>query len=208
MDWTRHSHDRLLQACATPEVAGAWAEFIHRYHPIIASAATRVSRARGSGKSSEIDDLIQEIYVRFCEDRVRILSGFRDPRPEAALGYLKVTATNIAHDFFRQRSALKRGADRTTSISEFSDFPGGSTDELDRHLTLAEIDQALVFHTQKDNGLRDRTVFRLYYRYGLTAQAISILPGIGVTAKGVEGILQRLTKAIRETFRARTGKCD
>jgi RNA polymerase sigma factor (sigma-70 family) len=180
---------------------------MQRYHPILASAATRVSRTWGRGTSDEIDDIIQEIYLRLCEDRKRIFSAFRDPRPEAAFGYLKVTATNIAHDCFRRRSALKRGADRTTSTSEISDLPADSGDEMERRLTLGEIDQALFVHTQKDNGPRDRTVFRLYYRYGLTAQAISDLPGIGLSAKGVEGVLHRLTKIIRETFSPAQGKC-
>jgi len=169
---------------------------MRRYHSLLTSAAIRVSRQRGRGAPDEIDDILQEIYLKVWADGAHILTSFRDPRPEAIFGYLKVTAMNIAHDFFRRRSALKRGAERTGSIEDLSHLPAASND-MDRQLTLSEIDRMLLAQTQKDNGPRDRAVFRLYYRYGLTAQAIADLPGIGLNSKGVEGVLHRLTKAIR-----------
>ena len=169
---------------------------MRRYHPVLTAAAIRVSRQWGHGASGEIDDILQEIYLKMWADSAHILTSFRDPRPEAIFGYLKVAATNIAHDFFRRRSALKRGAERTGSIEDLSHLPAGSND-MDRQLTLSEIDQMLVAHTQKDNGRRDRAIFRLYYRYGMTAQAIAGLPSIGLNSKGVEGVLHRLTKTIR-----------
>jgi RNA polymerase sigma-70 factor (ECF subfamily) len=168
-----------------------------RYHPVISAAAVRASQQWGQGFSDEIDDIVQEIYLRICADRARILSSFRDPRPEALFGYLKVVATNIAHDFFRRRYAAKRGVAATASTATIGDVPAPFQD-MTRQLSLAEIDRMLISLTeQSDNGRRDRTVFRLYYRQGMTAQAIAALPGIGLTSKGVEGVLHRLTKAIR-----------
>jgi len=172
---------------------------MRRYHPILTSAAVRVSRQWGRGASEEIDDIVQEMYLRMCSDQARVLTSFRDPRPEAIFGYLKVTATNIAHDYFRRRSAQKRGAQQTRSIEEVSHLPGGQSD-LNRQVELNRVDQLLLAQTQHDNGRRDRTIFRLYYRYGMTAQAIAELPGINLNPKGVEAVLYRLTKALRATL--------
>jgi len=45
---------------------------------------------------------------------------------------------------------------------------------------------------------RDRTIFWLYYRQGLTAKEIGALPSIGLSLKGVESTLHRLTQLVRE----------
>ncbi len=172
---------------------------MRRYHSVLTAAASRVSNRWGQGSSDEIDDIVQEIYLRLCADSARILTSFKESRPEAVFGYLKVIATNLAHDFFRKRSAAKRGAWRTASLDEVGDVaaPG---DDIERHLTLAKIDELLWGHTQTESGARDRNIFRLYYRQGMTAQAIAELPGIGLSPKGVEGVLHRITKVIRQTI--------
>jgi RNA polymerase sigma-70 factor (ECF subfamily) len=173
---------------------------MRRYHPILIAAAVRVSRQWGTGTGEETDDIVQEIYLRMCGEGGRVLVSFRDPRPEAIFGYLKVIATNIAHDFFRKKNAAKRGAEKTASVEQAAHLPA-PLEDMDRLLSLSEIDEALEAHTrEKENGRRDRIVFRLYYRYGLTAQGIAELPGIGLNPKGVEGVLHRLTKAVRQSF--------
>jgi RNA polymerase sigma-70 factor, ECF subfamily len=172
---------------------------MQRYHPIVTAAATRVSRQWGQGTSGEVDDITQEIYLHFCSSDARILTSFEDPRPEACFGYLKVIATNIARDYFRRRSALKRGNAQTAQIDEALHLATPPVD-FERRLTLAEIDSALIEETQKTNGERDRAVFKLYYQQGMTAQAIADLPAIGLNPKGVEGVLHRLTRAIRNSL--------
>jgi len=44
---------------------------------------------------------------------------------------------------------------------------------------------------------RDRALFWLYYRQGLTAGEIAALPSAGLTAKGVESALRRVTGWLR-----------
>ncbi len=196
MDWPTLSPHRLVFECVDGDGASAWREFMRRYHPVLTAAAVRVSRHWGRGVADEIDDIVQEIYLKLCADRSRILTNFRDPRPEAMFGYLQVIATNIAHDFYRRRAAAKRGAAQTTSI-DLADLPAPFND-IERHVSLAEIDRMLLAHTQRENGVRDRTIFRLYYRHGMTSEAIASVPGIGLNSKGVEGVLHRLTRFIRD----------
>lgn len=171
---------------------------MRRYHPVLTAAAIRVSLQRGRGTRDEIDDIIQEIYCHICKDDARVLTGFRDPRPEAMFGYLKVVATNAAHDFFRRSAGID--AEMTASFDEAAGIPGRFED-LDRRLSLLEIEEMLLALTKdKDNGSRDRTVFRLYYFQGWTTRAIAELPGVRLNSKGVEGVVHRLTKAIRQAF--------
>ena len=49
---------------------------------------------------------------------------------------------------------------------------------------------------------RNRTIFWLHYRAGLSARAIAELPGMGLTTKGVESILMRITRELRERMSA------
>jgi len=43
-------------------------------------------------------------------------------------------------------------------------------------------------------------VFWLYYRAGFTASAIASLPTVGLTTKGVESLIFRLTRIVRENL--------
>src|SRR5437667_159549 len=47
---------------------------------------------------------------------------------------------------------------------------------------------------------RSRLIFWLYYRSGLSASAIASIPNIGLTTKGVESALLRLTRLVRIAF--------
>jgi RNA polymerase sigma-70 factor (ECF subfamily) len=196
MDWKRLPADQLFVACAGLGEAEAWREFMRRYHNLLTVSAIRVARRWGKSTANEIDDIVQEIYLKVCAKDASILTRFRDSRPEAVFGYLKVIATNIAHDFCRRRNAQRRGLAQTVSLEGVAE-QARTRDELENRLALEEIEVALRVHTQKTNGPRDRTVFRLHYHHGLTAKAIAGLPGINLNSKGVEAVLFRLKTAIR-----------
>ena len=198
MDWIELPPHELVLACAQPRASAAWSEFVRRYHGIITAAALRVARQWQCSSPDEIDDVIQDIYLHLCADDAKLLTSFRSPHPDAIFGYIKVAATNIAHDYFRHRGAQKRGASQTIGMDGLE--PSTPTDLIFQGLKLAEIERMLILHTRKENGVRDRSVFRLYYQYGMTSQAIANIPGIGLTSKGVEGVLYRLTRTIREAF--------
>ncbi len=173
---------------------------MRRFHPVITSAAIRVSRRWGAGTSTEIDDVVQEVYLKLCLDRERILGTSQVTQQEAVFGYLKVVATNIAHDFFRRRGAAKRGLFQTTVLMDGKELVS-LPDDIERKLTLAELDRLLVTVTQTETGRRDRAIFNLYFKQGMTAQAIASLPGVSLTIKGVEAVLHRLTRTIRDAIK-------
>lgn len=45
---------------------------------------------------------------------------------------------------------------------------------------------------------REQVIFRLYYRQGLTAKEIASIPAFGLSVKGVESVILRITNQIRE----------
>jgi DNA-directed RNA polymerase specialized sigma24 family protein len=66
-----------------------------------------------------------------------------------------------------------------------------------RSVLLAELDRMLR-SAPEVIGDRDRALFWLYYLQGLTAEEIARLPVSGLTAKGVESALRRVTRWLRE----------
>ena len=168
---------------------------MRRYHPVITASALRVSRHWGVGTAQEVDDVVQEIYLKLWAHNCRVLAEFQAPQAEAIYGYIKVVATNVAHDYFRRRSATKRGLKQTISIkdAEWASLP----EEMELSLTMKEVDRLLIDVTQHEHGSRDRAIFRLYYRQGFTARNIAQLPGVRLNQKGVEAVLHRLVRAIR-----------
>ena len=177
---------------------------MRRYHAVLTGAAVRVSNRWGQGSPAEVDDVVQEIYLKFCADGARILTSFHESRPEAVFGYLKVVATNVARDWFRKGLAAKRSVGLTENLDE-ADNVAAPGNDVERQLTLAEVDELLIRHTQTETGSRDRAIFRLYYKQGMTARAIADLPGTGLSAKGVEGVLHRITALIRRSINPAQG---
>ena len=200
VDWADVPADQLLRACAKPDSTAAWKEFMRRYHGVLAAAAMRVSRHWGKGTADEIDDIVQDIYMKLCADGGRVLTSFQAVRLGEEFGYLKVVATHHAQDYYRKRAASKRGQRNTESLEDSHGVaaPDGG---LERKLALAEVDKVLWTQTQTQTGHRDRGIFRLYYQQGMTAKAIAQLPGVQLSPKGVESVLQRLTDGIRKSLR-------
>jgi RNA polymerase sigma-70 factor (ECF subfamily) len=195
MNWEVLPVDELFRACARANDADAWAEFIRRFHPVIKSSAIRVSQRWKAVE--EVDDVVQEIYFKLCSDGARILKEARTTDPTTVAALIKVIATNTARDFFRSKNALKRGTGLVPLLEDESDAFALPAD-IERHVTLAQLNELVRANTQGGSALRDRAIFQLYYRDGMSARAIAELPGIELNAKGVEGVLHRLTGALRK----------
>jgi DNA-directed RNA polymerase specialized sigma24 family protein len=75
-----------------------------------------------------------------------------------------------------------------------------------RSVLLSELD-GMLRSAPEAIGERDRSLFWLYYLQGLTAEEIARLPVAGLTAKGVESVLRRVTRWLREEI-AGSGPVD
>jgi len=201
------SLEELVRACAQGGDAAAWEEFVRRFHPLIAGVVVRTARRWGASSPALFDDLVQESYVKLCRDHMRLLREFEPQHPEAFYGYLKVIAANVVHDHFRALHSRKRGPGagdcEAEDLGRTAKAVGeGTPDRIERAILLREVD-AVLLTLEGAEATRDRAIFWLYYRQGLTAQAIAELPTLSVGVKGVESVLHRLTRLVRERLARR-----
>lgn len=204
MDYTSLSAEELFLTCLRTGNETAWAEFIHRFHPLIAGVVLRVARQWGEASTQIVDDLVQETYLKFCAERLHLLKDFTPVHENSVYGFIKVFAANLSQDYFKSSHSLKRGGGSHTESSdckkseEAEPAAASAKASAERMVLIGEIDACLRSVTQGLNSERDRRIFWLYYRAGLTASAISSLVAIGLSVKGVESTLQRLTRQVRE----------
>jgi len=200
--YTDFSSSELVSACAGSKDENAWAEFIRRFHVVIAAAVLRTARHWREPSRSQLDDLIQDTYLKLCENDSRLLRSFQ-PRCEGAIyGFLKVVAANVVHDRFKSALAAKRGATQTEAIVESIQIDPktadeGSLDAVNQRLQLEQVDKILTQVTAGKDQERKRIIFWLRHRLGLTASEIAAIPLIGLTTEGVESVLLRLAVMIR-----------
>jgi len=191
-------------ACLQAGDEAAWAEFVRRFHPLIARVAFRVARQWGEASPEIIEDLIQETYLKLCENRLRVLQSFKSIHKNAIYGYIKVFTANLVHDHFKIAQSQKRG--RGVAIGSISGEESSSAHTsgietsrlLEREVLIQEINVCLQLITSGPQASRDRRIFWLYYRAGLPANAIAALPAIGLSTKGVESTLLRLSRQVRQ----------
>jgi len=189
--------------CAGPRDDEAWEEFVCRVGRPISLTIRRTGWVRGQPSRSLVDDLVQVTYFKLWEDRCRLLCDFAIQHPEAILGYIKIIAANVTHDYFKHIRSQSSGGDKPhVSTSDVDPEAGkqvpGSQERIAFEIFLKEIDEHLKHCLTGPDQERDRTIFWLYFRQGMSTKEIASLPTIGLTAKGVGSVIERLKHCIRE----------
>jgi RNA polymerase sigma-70 factor (ECF subfamily) len=205
MDYSSLQPEELTRICAEEGQAPEWHEFIHRFHPLISSVVVRVAAAWGEATPSVLDDIVQETYLKLCANNRRLLRTFQARQPGAIYGFLKVVTANVVHDHFKTARAVKRGSGKTTediesiraNVSQTTAKTEVDQRTIERTILVQQIDRHLRRTIPPEDLRRNRLIFWLYYRHGLTANAIASVPGVGLTPKGVESLLLRLTRMVR-----------
>ena len=182
----------------------AWEEFVCRIGKHISLRVKRTAFLWGGASRELVQDLVQETYVKLLGDGCRHLQDFAIQHPDdAILGYIKTTAANATHDYLRKRRKKSDGGDILhVSLSDVDPEAGkqvdGSEARIDLEVYLKEIDEHLKHCLTGPDPERDRTIFWLYFRQGMSTKEIASLPIIGLTAKGVGSVIERLKHGIRE----------
>jgi RNA polymerase sigma-70 factor (ECF subfamily) len=197
------SIEELVRQCSASRSPEAWEEFVRRFHRLIATVILRTASRLGDSSKQTVDDLIQETYLKLCADDFRILRSFEQQHPDAFTGYIKVVTANVVRDHFKSAHTKKRGAGHLEQLEEdFVPIAGedsaGSPKSIERTILIHEITRYLDVCIAGPDQERNSQIFWLHYRAGLSARAIADLPGMGITTKGVESIILRITKELRE----------
>jgi RNA polymerase sigma-70 factor (ECF subfamily) len=193
----------VVGLCAGDGDEEAWQEFVSRVGRPLRLVIARTASVWGDASRSTVEDLLQITYLKLWEGGRNLLHEFAIERPEAILGYLKKTAANAAHDYFKHARSQTAGG-HAQHVSTFDVEPeaghesAGSEQKIAFDIFLAEIDGHLSGCLDGPDAERDRTIFWLYFRQGLSSKEIASLPGIGLSAKGVGSVLERLKHSIRE----------
>src|SRR6266566_8525894 len=189
--------------CAGPLDDEAWEEFVSRVGKPISLTIIRTASLWGKPSRPLVEDLSQETYRKLWEDGCRHVRDFAIQHPEAVLGYLKVTAANVTYDHFRHVLSPSFGGDKPhVSTSDVDPEAGnevfGSQGRIFFEIFLKEIDEHLKHCLTGPDKERDRMIFWLYFRQGMSTKEIASLPTIGLGAKGVGSVIERLKHGIRE----------
>jgi len=204
VNYSALSSEDLVLACLEHGDEQVWNEFIRRLNPVIARSVIRVATRYGPFDKFLIDDLVQETYLKICANECKLLRTFTPQHPDAIFGFVKVIAASVAQEFFKSRLAVKRAPEaKADSVEEESaaaspESGKGTLNTTERSVLIEQIDRKLSAVVPPEELQRARTVFWLYYRSGFTASAIASLPGLDLTTKGVESLLFRLTRLMRE----------
>jgi RNA polymerase sigma-70 factor, ECF subfamily len=176
-----------------------WREFIDRFHNVILRAVHRVARRWGDTSPATREDLVQDVYLKLCRNRLTILKELPGD-PEDATKFIHVVATNLAIDQFRAAHARVHGGGVThVSVEENEelasrDGAAGTASVIEREILLGQIAK---FLQGKGASKRDAQIFWFYYRHGMKSREIAMLPWIGLTTEGVESVIHRLTAQVR-----------
>ena len=195
-----------MNECATNPSSEAWEEFIRRFQRTMALAIMRTAAQYGKNDKDTVDELVQETLLKLCANERALLRNFQARHENAVAAFLRVVSTNVAHDHLRTQVSAKRGANKISQFEvEHEVADANSTrlpaDQLDRTVLLGELHCKLQQLLAGEEFTRDRLIFRLYFGLGLTAEAISRRPDVGLSAKGVETALLRMVKLLRERIR-------
>jgi hypothetical protein len=112
--------------------------------------------------------------------------------------------TSVGTDHFRRLRAEKRGGRSNSVALESSGMSANivdlkATQSVELPSLIAQLDGLLLLYPAKVSQ-RDRSLFWLHYSQGMPAEEISRIPSIGLSAKGVESALLRLTRLLKHTI--------
>lgn len=200
-----------MRQCSVARDVEAWEEFVRRFHRLIAKVVLRAAARFGDPSKETVDDLIQDTYLKFYADNCRILREFEHRHPNAFLGYVQAVAVNVVRDHFKSCLSKKRGEGLVEAVSEGFIPPAaeesvGSPKSIERAVLIEEVRHHLELCVTEEDHERSKRIFWLYYRVGLSASAISAIPSIGLSTKGVESVIFRITRELRRRMDGSTGR--
>jgi len=185
------SPEELVRQCANMDNAQAWDKFVDRFKPLIVATVARTMRRYGFDSAGLRDDLVQDVYLKFCANQAKVLREFQPRYPGAVFGYVSVIAANVVHDHFKS----KGGKHPEPSPLPIDLAVPSETEWL---LLILDIENVLK---REHTSARDRQIFWLYFRQGLSARQIASIPSLKLTTKGVEAAIVRLKELIRKALK-------
>ncbi|HEX6842406.1 MAG TPA: sigma-70 family RNA polymerase sigma factor [Stellaceae bacterium] len=161
----------------------AWDAFVRRYAGLVVSAVRGVSR-----DGSDIEDLVQEVFVRLCKDGFRLLKTY-DPARAGLSTWLTIVSRSTARDALRRRQLPMTPID---AVPESLLASGGAPPEklrlpegllsprqklvlnmlYDRDMEVAEIAETLGVDPQTVRSTHHKAMLKLRTHFAAEEQEI------------------------------------
>jgi RNA polymerase sigma-70 factor (ECF subfamily) len=196
--YAQMSNRKLLGECLENMESEAWLEFVRRFLPVISGAIAEVARQYNHYSEDIVKEVTGSVYLKLCSNQFACLRNLRLEHENSLFRYLKLVAFSVAHDFIKKfLPALDADEPKADLIR-----PGqpGSVEQIERTITLNEIQRAVEKATSGRNAERDRAIFWLHYRQGFPTSAIAQLPWVNLTSKGVESVISRISIEVRNAL--------
>jgi RNA polymerase sigma factor (sigma-70 family) len=185
----------LALRCAAGEGA-AWVRLIQQHDRRVLAV---LARTLGPEHAADLRDLRQEVWARLLADGGAALRGLRLERPGALGAFVGQVALRLAIDFGRSRGTRARSEVPEEEAGEVAS-PGEGPEERSWALQRrALLDGALQEASRGPRLERDLLVLRAYYFDGLAPSEIAAL-GVGLSAKGVETVVQRARLRVEQAL--------
>jgi len=160
-----------------------------------------------------VEDLVQDTYLKLCSNDFQILRGIRSDHPNGAYALVRAVAHSTTIDYLRKRRNPLNDGQKSVSLDALQvdlALAEPLESQLHRRMLFEQIDAILSRTGPSESRIRDRSVFWLYYRQGYSAKEIAALLAVGLTVKGVESLLFRMTATLRTELSAagQKGKGD
>lgn len=164
--------------------------FVRATRGLFTAIAWRVANQFGGCTPDQIEDHVQDIYLKLLANGRSILESMPS-NPESAQSYLRIAAANVCRDAWKAKNAGRRAHERTVPFS--------SVECHVMQLSVPDVDRQLLF--QRADKLitdkREKTIFHLYFEQGYSALEISQVPAFKLSVKGVESLIFRITTKLR-----------
>jgi len=159
---------------------------------MIAGTVVRAVSGSTEFRIGDAEEIVQEVYLKLCWAGGKALRAFVPQRDGSDFSYLAVIARNVAITWLRkQKSGAGQPHAPLAVIKDPEDERAAA--QMDLRLRLKDVEAVL----QRVASARERQIFWLYYRVGLTALNISRYRCFGLEESGVESLLARLVVKIR-----------
>ena len=192
----------LLRLCLVEGRADAWDMLVKYLQPEIVGVVARRAGRYGTVPADCVQNLTQNAYLKLCEEGLNLLRRIDGLEEEHALAYVKRAVKNLVDDHFRSEGSQTRYPPSGFADPEALDTASDTApaEEIERRILIHEIDRILCSLLSQKTAARDRAIFWLRHRHGMTARAIAAIPGIGLSEDGVETLLRRIVLLLKKAI--------
>lgn len=173
-----------LTACIAGSKS-AWDEFVRAAAPVIFAAVRRSHHSRGSLAVGEIDDRVQDVFMRLLRDDCKLLRTF-DPRRASLVTWLTIIARTVVHEHARKKHLPTTGLEGREPIpaAPSPTVPDSTESAIDARLPLSAL------------SVQQRQVIQMLFQEGLSVEQAAAR--LGVEAQTIRSAKHKALSRLRE----------